>query len=165
MPKTRTCDFSGEEIEPGTGIMYVRNDGTVLHFKNSKAEKNYFMGREARDLEWTEAGQAAGGEQTTGSQDEVQEVPEEGATDLDEPEPESDVATPDEEEVGAAEAEPGDAGAEAEPSDDEARGDEDEEPVVDAGGGTETGGVEDADEPSPDLADAEAEAEVEEDEQ
>ncbi len=59
MVSTRTCDFSGEDIEPGTGIMYVRNDGTVLHFKDRKAEKNYFMGREARDLEWTQAGQAA----------------------------------------------------------------------------------------------------------
>ncbi|MEF8840446.1 MAG: 50S ribosomal protein L24e [Haloarculaceae archaeon] len=59
MVSTRTCDFSGEEIEPGTGIMYVRNNGTVLHFKDRKAEKNYFMGREARDLEWTQAGQAA----------------------------------------------------------------------------------------------------------
>ena len=59
MVNTRTCDFSGEDIEPGTGIMYVRNDGTVLHFKDRKAEKNYFMGREARDLEWTEAGRRA----------------------------------------------------------------------------------------------------------
>ena len=59
MVSTRTCDFSGEDIEPGTGIMYVRNDGTVLHFKDRKAEKNYFMGREARDLEWTAAGRAA----------------------------------------------------------------------------------------------------------
>jgi large subunit ribosomal protein L24e len=57
MPTTRTCDFSGETIEPGTGIMYVRNDGTVLHFKDAKCEKNYFMGREARNLEWTESGQ------------------------------------------------------------------------------------------------------------
>jgi large subunit ribosomal protein L24e len=59
MVSARTCDFSGEEIEPGTGIMYVRNDGTVLHFKDRKAEKNYFMGREARELEWTQAGRAA----------------------------------------------------------------------------------------------------------
>jgi large subunit ribosomal protein L24e len=59
MVSTRTCDFSGEDIEPGTGIMYVRNDGTVLHFKDRKAEKNYFMGRESRNLEWTQAGRAA----------------------------------------------------------------------------------------------------------
>jgi len=56
MVEHRTCDYSGKEIEPGTGIMYVRTDGTVLHFADSKAEKNYLLGREARDLEWTEAG-------------------------------------------------------------------------------------------------------------
>ena len=61
MVETRTCDYTGEEIEPGTGTMYVRNDGTILHFKDSKAEKNYFLGREARDLEWTAEGQAASG--------------------------------------------------------------------------------------------------------
>jgi large subunit ribosomal protein L24e len=62
MVDTRTCDYSGEEIEPGTGTMYVKTDGTILHFKDSKAEKNYFLGREARDLEWTQDGQAAGGQ-------------------------------------------------------------------------------------------------------
>lgn len=64
MPTTRICDFSGDEIEPGTGIMYVRNDGTVLHFKDSKCEKNYFLGREARSLEWTESGRREGGDNT-----------------------------------------------------------------------------------------------------
>jgi len=52
MVEHRTCDYTGEEIEPGTGIMYVENDGTVLHFVDSKAEKNYFMDRDPRDLEW-----------------------------------------------------------------------------------------------------------------
>lgn len=56
MVEKRTCDYTGEEIEPGTGIMYVRNDGSVLHFVDSKAEKNYKLGREPRDLEWTEEG-------------------------------------------------------------------------------------------------------------
>ncbi|ERG98379.1 MAG: ribosomal protein L24E [Haloquadratum sp. J07HQX50] len=56
MAETRICDFSGEEIEPGTGTMLVKNDGTVLYFKDSKAEKNYQLGREPRDLEWTQAG-------------------------------------------------------------------------------------------------------------
>ena len=51
MVETRTCDYTGEEIEPGTGTMYVKKDGTILHFVDSKAEKNYFLGREARDLE------------------------------------------------------------------------------------------------------------------
>jgi len=27
-----------------------------MHFVDSKAEKNWLLGREARDLEWTEAG-------------------------------------------------------------------------------------------------------------
>jgi large subunit ribosomal protein L24e len=63
MVEKRTCDFSGDEIEPGTGTMYVRTDGTILHFKDSKAEKNYFLGREPRDLEWTEEGQRQGGEE------------------------------------------------------------------------------------------------------
>ncbi|WP_122089977.1 50S ribosomal protein L24e [Halalkalicoccus subterraneus] len=58
MVETRTCDYTGEDIEPGTGVMFVRTDGTVLNFVDSKAEKNYFLGREARDLEWTAAGRA-----------------------------------------------------------------------------------------------------------
>jgi large subunit ribosomal protein L24e len=58
MVQRRTCDYTGKPIEPGTGIMYIANDGTVLQFVDSKAEKNYLMGREARDLEWTEAGRA-----------------------------------------------------------------------------------------------------------
>jgi len=60
MVETRTCDFTGEEIEPGTGTMLVKNDGTILHFKHSKAEKNYRLGREPRDLEWTQSGGADG---------------------------------------------------------------------------------------------------------
>ena len=52
MVQKRTCDYTGEDIEPGTGTMFVRTDGTILWFKNSKAEKNYFLGRESRDLEW-----------------------------------------------------------------------------------------------------------------
>jgi large subunit ribosomal protein L24e len=59
MPEYRTCDFSGEEIEPGTGIMYVQRDGSVLHFKDSKAEKNFFAGRESRDVEWARTGEDA----------------------------------------------------------------------------------------------------------
>ena len=40
MPERRVCSFSGDEIEPGTGTMYVRRDGSILWFKNSKARKN-----------------------------------------------------------------------------------------------------------------------------
>nr|WP_247417836.1 50S ribosomal protein L24e [Halomarina salina] len=183
MPSNRTCDYTGEEIEPGTGVMYVKNDGTVLHFVNSKAEKNYLMGREARDLEWTEAGRRA---RAANRGQQAQQVADEGSTEMDEPEPTSDVAQPDEEtatgdedrqhgsEAGATpdsqsvaetkpegttgEEKPGATdeleGSDVETPDEEARGDEDEEPVVDAGGGKEADGT-------PDLESAEAEAEAE----
>ena len=59
MPQTRDCDFCGDEIEPGTGTMFVRVDGTVIHYCSSKCEKNADLGREARDVEWTEAGRRA----------------------------------------------------------------------------------------------------------
>lgn len=60
MVQTRSCDYCGDDIEPGTGTMYVRVDGTVTHFCSSKCEKNADIGRESRDLEWTASG--AGGD-------------------------------------------------------------------------------------------------------
>ncbi|THE63363.1 50S ribosomal protein L24e [Salinadaptatus halalkaliphilus] len=78
MVEKRTCDYTGEEIEPGTGIMYVKNDGSVLHFVDSKAEKNYKLGREPRDLEWTEEGRAGKGPaQTQTADDETADEDEE----------------------------------------------------------------------------------------
>ncbi|QDX40895.1 50S ribosomal protein L24e [Salarchaeum sp. JOR-1] len=62
MPQTRECDYCGSDIEPGTGTMFVHNDGTTVHFCSSKCEKNADLGREPRDLEWTEEGQAQSGE-------------------------------------------------------------------------------------------------------
>lgn len=56
MVEFRTCDYTGEEIEPGTGIQLVKNDGTILTFKHSKAIKNYQTGKEPRELEWTSIG-------------------------------------------------------------------------------------------------------------
>jgi large subunit ribosomal protein L24e len=54
MPQTRECDYCGNEIEPGTGTMFVSIDGTVTHFCSSKCEKNAELGRESRDLEWVQ---------------------------------------------------------------------------------------------------------------
>ena len=50
MVERRICNFSGEEIEPGTGVMYVKRDGTVLWFKDSKARKNMKLGRNPRKV-------------------------------------------------------------------------------------------------------------------
>jgi len=38
MPERRICSFSHEEIEPGTGMMFVRRDGSV-----KRAELNNFI--------------------------------------------------------------------------------------------------------------------------
>ena len=54
MPERRVCSFSGEEIEPGTGLMFVQRDGTVKWFKNSKARKNALkLRRNPRKVKWT----------------------------------------------------------------------------------------------------------------
>jgi len=50
----RLCSFCGEEIEIGTGKMYVRRDGRVLYFCSGKCEKNMLkLGRNPRKLKWT----------------------------------------------------------------------------------------------------------------
>ena len=54
MPERRVCSFSGEEIEPGTGTMFVRKDGSILWYKNSKARKNMVkLSRNSRKVKWT----------------------------------------------------------------------------------------------------------------
>ncbi|RXK46694.1 50S ribosomal protein L24e [Halorientalis pallida] len=73
MPRTRECDFCGDDIEPGTGTMFVQNDGTTVMFCSSKCEKNADLGREARDMGWTEAGRAAGSKRAAETADEPDE--------------------------------------------------------------------------------------------
>lgn len=54
MLQIKKCSFCGKEVMPGTGIMYVRNDGTVLWFCSSKCRKNMLkLGRDPRKLKWT----------------------------------------------------------------------------------------------------------------
>ena len=51
MPK---CSFSGKEIKPGSGKMFVKDNGTVLWFYSSKCEKNMLkLKRDPRKLKWT----------------------------------------------------------------------------------------------------------------
>ncbi|ABN69928.1 LSU ribosomal protein L24E [Staphylothermus marinus F1] len=54
MPRMVRCSFCGREIEPGTGIMYVKNDGSILWFCSRKCYKNYLLlRRDPRKLKWT----------------------------------------------------------------------------------------------------------------
>lgn len=55
MVSSKNCSFCGENITPGKGTMYVKNDGTVLYFCSSKCEKNMLdLGRKPENVEWTE---------------------------------------------------------------------------------------------------------------
>ncbi len=46
--------FSNEDIPKGTGVMYVKKDGSVLYFKNSKTMKNMLkLKRDGRNIRWT----------------------------------------------------------------------------------------------------------------
>ncbi|OYT62936.1 MAG: 50S ribosomal protein L24 [Thermofilum sp. ex4484_15] len=55
MPKLLKCSFCGKTIKPGTGIMYVKEDGTILYFCSSKCRKNSLkLRRNPAKLKWTE---------------------------------------------------------------------------------------------------------------
>ncbi len=56
MPVRRLCSYCGEEIEPGTGKMFVRKDGTVFFFDKSKCQKGLLkLRRVPRTVRWTHA--------------------------------------------------------------------------------------------------------------
>ncbi|NIO44870.1 MAG: 50S ribosomal protein L24e [Candidatus Aenigmarchaeota archaeon] len=47
------CSFCNENIEAGTGKMFVRNDGKVFYFCSGKCEKNMLkLRREPKDVKW-----------------------------------------------------------------------------------------------------------------
>ena len=55
MAEKRVCSFCGAEIEPGTGKMFVKKDGTVLNFCTNKCYKNMVeLKRVPRTTEWTD---------------------------------------------------------------------------------------------------------------
>lgn len=54
MVDRRICSFCGQDIEPGTGKMYVKKDATVFHFCSMKCQKNQLnMHRIPRNTKWT----------------------------------------------------------------------------------------------------------------
>jgi len=54
MPKIYYCSFCGAPIKPGTGMMYVKNDGTIYRFCSSKCFKSMLkLRRNPKKLAWT----------------------------------------------------------------------------------------------------------------
>lgn len=121
MPETRTCDYCGSDIEPGTGTMFVRTDGTTIHFCSAKCEKNADLGREPRDLGWTEEGRQKAPGAAEEAVDEEQEPETEPEADVD------DEAAVDEESEGDVTEEDVDADSEAEEVDESDADEEAEE--------------------------------------
>ena len=54
MVERRVCSFCGNEIEPGTGKMYIKKDATIFFFCKNKCQKNMIkLKRVARRVRWT----------------------------------------------------------------------------------------------------------------
>ena len=59
MVEQHVCSFCGHQLEPGTGKMFVKKDGSIFFFCRSKCENNHKLGRVPRRVEWTNAGRKA----------------------------------------------------------------------------------------------------------
>jgi large subunit ribosomal protein L24e len=56
MVAKRQCSFCAQEIEPGTGTMFVKRDGTVYQFCSSSCRKQQLhLGRIGHRFKWTRA--------------------------------------------------------------------------------------------------------------
>ncbi|MEM0026369.1 MAG: 50S ribosomal protein L24e [Ignisphaera sp.] len=53
MVSKHVCSYCGRSVEPGTGLMFVQNDGSIIWFCSSKCYKNYRLGRDPKKLPWT----------------------------------------------------------------------------------------------------------------
>jgi large subunit ribosomal protein L24e len=52
----RSCSFCAREIEPGTGMMFVKRDGQVFNFCTSSCRKQQLhLGRVGHRFKWTRA--------------------------------------------------------------------------------------------------------------
>ena len=62
MPLRRVCSFCGRDIEPGTGKLYIRKDGTVFFFCSGRCQASLLkLGRLPRWTPWTMAYRRAAG--------------------------------------------------------------------------------------------------------
>lgn len=48
------CSFCGGKVPEGRGKMFVKKDGKVHYFCNSKCQKNFNLGRQGKNVRWTE---------------------------------------------------------------------------------------------------------------
>lgn len=46
------CSFCGSILEMGTGKMIVKPTGKITWLCSKKCEKNFAMGREAKNMKW-----------------------------------------------------------------------------------------------------------------
>ena len=54
MVERRVCSFCGDEIEPGTGKMYIKKDASIFFFCTNKCQKNMVkLKRVPRRVRWT----------------------------------------------------------------------------------------------------------------
>jgi large subunit ribosomal protein L24e len=52
----RQCSFCAGEIEPGTGLMFVKRDGTIFHFCSGSCRRQQLhLGRVGHRVRWTRA--------------------------------------------------------------------------------------------------------------
>lgn len=53
--KARKCSFCGSDISLGSGLMYVKRDGSILWFCSRKCRVSMLeFHRDPRKLKWTE---------------------------------------------------------------------------------------------------------------
>jgi large subunit ribosomal protein L24e len=68
MVDKRDCSFCGAAIEPGTGMLYIRKDGTRHEFCSSKCRRNMLdLKRIPRTVKWTKAYVKGGGKKVAPS--------------------------------------------------------------------------------------------------
>jgi len=54
MVTQRKCSFCGKDLEPGSGKMYIKRDGTVYYFCSHKCQINKIqLNRDSRKFKWT----------------------------------------------------------------------------------------------------------------
>ena len=63
MVEQHNCSFCGKLIEPGTGKMFVRKDGTIFWFCGTKCQNNNKLGRVPRRVQWTTTARKATGKE------------------------------------------------------------------------------------------------------